>query len=84
MERTIKGKGTEPVNNGDKAWVTVSMTINLGSYESIKVESGFSQTLKPKEDPLELMNWMQDEITPVISGYVDELRMKFNRKPVKE
>lgn len=85
MQRTIKTPTeTDRANTNDKCWVTVSMTINLGNYENIKVESGFSQTIKPKEDPFKLMDWMQESITPIIEEYVNELKKKFHKKPKKD
>ncbi len=80
MERTIKGKGTQPVNNGDKCWVTVSMTVNLGNYESLKVESGYSQTINPREEALELLERMQEEIEPIVLDYAKNLKKRYKAK----
>jgi hypothetical protein len=35
----------------DKIWVTASYTMNLGNYESLKIEAGFSQTRRVGEEP---------------------------------
>ena len=85
MQRTIKTPTeTDHVNSNDKAWVTVSVNVNLGNFENVKVESGFSQTIEPKENPLKLIEWMQEQITPVVENYVKELKNKFHKKPRKE
>jgi hypothetical protein len=50
----------------NKCWVTISLTLNLGNYESIKLESGYSRTICIGEEPTELIEEMQDEISEVI------------------
>ena len=62
MERTIK-------NEDDKVWVTISRTINLGNYESLKIDAGLSYTLKPKENA-------QDELDDLIERTYETV---FNR-----
>ena len=85
MQRTIKTPTeTDRVNSNDKAWVTVTMNVNLGNFENIKVESGFSQTIRSGQDPLDMIEKMQDDITPVIESYVYDLKQKFYKRPKKE
>lgn len=55
MERTT-------VVENDKIWVTVSATINLGNYENTKIDAGMSRTYKKKEDPLEVIEDVTDEL----------------------
>ncbi len=71
-------KTVESTDN--KCWVTVSININLGNYENAKVESGYSQTIPIGKEPLELLEEMQDGITPVITSYVRSLRKQLTKK----
>lgn len=83
VTRAIKRKDAEnQVNDGDKAWVTVSMNINLGNFENVKVESGFSQTLQTGDDPVEIMQGMQERIGPVVLAYAESLERTLT-KPLK-
>ena len=59
MERTI-------VNENNKIWVTVSTTINLGNYENTKIEVGRSQTIKRKDNPLEIIDDITDELLEIL------------------
>ena len=53
-------------NDEDKVWVTISRTINLGNYESYKVEAGYSQTIGANA-PTMLMEKMLKRITAVVT-----------------
>jgi len=59
-------KPTKPViPSEDQVWVTVSYTVNLGNYESAKVEMGTSQAIgdaDPSELRQELCRKLQDEV----------------------
>jgi hypothetical protein len=56
----------EQESKENKVWVTVSYNVNLGNYESLKIESGYSQTLKVGEDPLLLIEEMQENISSIV------------------
>lgn len=47
-------------NDENKVWVTVAHTINLGNYESVKIEAGYSQTFM--EHPVESIGIMTEEL----------------------
>ena len=61
MEKQIQNS-----DDDDKVWVTISRTINLGNYENIKIEAGLSQTLKPDDNQLALMEALCDMTFHVI------------------
>jgi len=53
-------------NEEDRVWVTVSRTVNLGNYESHKIEAGYSQSIKEDEEPMELIQKAEAELTPFV------------------
>lgn len=65
---------TEP----DKVWVTVSATFNLGNYENVKIDSGYSRTLKSKDDPAELREEMINELSEEVLSAGKLLKKKAN------
>lgn len=67
--RTRANKDKEIVNDGDKVWVTVSFTANLGNYESLKLEAGYSKTYTT-EEPLDLIDEIADEVIENITAKV--------------
>jgi len=69
MKAKIVNETTE-----DKVWVTVSMTQNLGDYENVKVDSGYSRTINKGENPIELMENMQDEIGFTVKSYIKNFK----------
>lgn len=85
MERKIK----DPVQNNavssvDKAWVTISQSVHLGNYEIYKIESGYSHTLLPGEDPLEIIDQMQEDIQPIVEYAIQDVRKRLTVKPVRK
>jgi hypothetical protein len=64
----------------NKVWVTFSYNVNLGNYENIKIESGYSQTVKENEDPLNLLEEMQDNISSVVIGAAKNLKKQLKPK----
>lgn len=61
-------------NPDDKVWVTVHYTVNLGNYENVKLEAGFSRTIKPLEDPLVLIDQLCEEVLNVTINKGEEWR----------
>jgi hypothetical protein len=76
-------------NEPDKVWVTISHTVNLGNFESYKVEAGYSKTIID-EEPLDMINEMHHELRAVViekaqrvkNGIdsIDELKVNKKRK----
>ena len=72
MEMVVKtrkkaSQGNELINDGDKVWVTISRNVNLGNYESYKLDAGFSRTIKIGENPMELIAEMEAELAPFVN-----------------
>jgi len=61
------------IPNDDKVWVTLSRTINIGDYNSIKIEMGLTQSVKRKEDPYALL----EEISTGICEAMMEQSLQF-------
>ena len=83
-QRTIKTRtkakqDNELTNDGDKVWVTVMRNVNLGNYESYKVEAGYSRTIKTDENPMELLREMEAELAPFVNKQARLLKKK--RRP---
>lgn len=67
------------ITGDDKIWVTASLTLSIGEFESVKVESGLSKTLVKGQDPLELISETQEELGDVLVGYALDLKKKLKR-----
>ena len=74
MERVIQAPE-------DKVWVTVTRTLNLGNFESIRIDAGMSQTVAPNQNPIELITDLSDAIFEEVS--VNIRRYKKAIKPKK-
>ena len=78
MERTVKTKSkarkdNELVNDGDKAWVTLSQSINLGNYESLKIEMGYSETIKNEDISIEVVRDIEEELEGLLAEKVNQI-----------
>lgn len=62
-------------NEEQKVWVTVSETINIGNYESIKVEAGFSKSYG-KKDPIQLIENGIDALEALLKKKAKVIRKK--------
>lgn len=47
---------------GDRVWVSYGLTINIGNYESVKVDMGMALELDEKDNELEVMNEIYNSI----------------------
>lgn len=63
-------------NEEQKIWVTISETINLGNYENVKVEAGFSREYSKKENPIKLIETGIDELRDSIKVKAKQIRKK--------
>lgn len=54
-------------NDGDKIWITVSKTVNLDDYENARIEAGYSLTIKNGENPMELLEEAEKELTVFVA-----------------
>ena len=46
----------------DKIWGSVSCTVNLGNYENIKIDLGYSRSLKENENPSKIREEILDDL----------------------
>jgi hypothetical protein len=69
----------ELVNDGDKVWITISRNVNLGNYESYKLDAGFSRTIKTGEDPMELLAEAEAELSVFVNKKARVLKKKRTR-----
>ena len=70
------GKDNDLVNDGDKAWVTLAQVVNLGNYENIRIEVGYSRTIKNGVDPMELVREMEEELEDFLARKVHKIENK--------
>ena len=64
----------------DKVWVSVEATINLGNYENIKITSGASRTLAPKENEQDVREEMIEEMIEEVLSHGKEVKSKKRRE----
>ena len=61
-------------------WVTASITVNLGNYESAKLEMGFSVDYSPRESALSIADSMADDLENELQQHVAKLRKLTKKK----
>ncbi len=61
-----------------KVWITVTEKINIGNYESLEIQAGYSKCYT-KEDPKELINQGIDELQSIIEKKAKKIRKKRRR-----
>ena len=71
---------TDIKNDGDKVWVTVSNTINLGNYNSVKIEMGFNETVPPENSSIMHITSMCDELKGELKEQSIKFKKEFKRK----
>lgn len=67
-------------NTDDKVWVTISRTINLGNYESIKIDAGMSQTIPKKGSAGILLEDVSDAVFGIVKAKSKEYKRELKRK----
>lgn len=67
-------------NDEDKAWVTLSTTINLGDYENIKIEVGYSKTVKTDEVHIDVVKQIEEDLEDVLVEKIEQIKGS-NEKP---
>lgn len=72
-----------PPINTEQIWVTISRTINLGNYESIKVEAGTSYSLLSSEqDRFEEIREISDSLFLLVKQKSKEFKRELKPKKV--
>lgn len=64
----------------NKCWVTISYNVNLGDYENVKVETGYSQTIPFNRSPIDLLEEMQDNVASIVIDEAKSLKQLLKRK----
>ena len=64
----------------NKCWVTISYNVNLGDYENVKVETGYSQTIPFNRSPIDLLEEMQDNVASIVIDEAKSLKRLLKRK----
>ena len=68
----------------NKCWVTISYNVNLGDYENVKVETGYSQTIPFNRSPIDLLEEMQDNVASIVIDEAKSLKKQLKKKRSKE
>jgi hypothetical protein len=63
-------------DESNKIWVTVSETINIGNYESVKVDVGFSEDYNKAQNPIELLSTRIDTLQTMLEKKAKKIRKK--------
>ena len=70
-------------NDEDKAWVTLSQVINLGNFENIRIEVGYSKTIKSGEEPIDIVREIEEDLESLLVEKVNEIYGK-DEKPKRK
>ena len=70
-------------NDEDKAWVTLSQVINLGNFENIRIEVGYSKTIKSGEEPIDIVREIEEDLENLLVEKVNEIYGK-DEKPKRK
>lgn len=71
------------LDDGNKVWVTASITLNLGNYESVKLEMGYNQDYAKRSDPLDIADTMASNLEELLQTHVRKLQKIKNSKKRK-
>ena len=75
------------IEGEEKVWVTVSYTVNLGNYESARVEMGTSENVGTRE-PSEVRTQLCEKLIVEVSELGEEMRnatqKRFSRRKKHE
>lgn len=74
----------EGENKENKVWVTISRTINLGNYESIKIDAGLSQTVTNKNKISSTLDACCDTVWEMLTEKSAEYYKQLQPKPKKK
>jgi len=58
----------------DKVFFSMGLTINLGNYNSMKVDAGISSALLPGESKEDAQERVQENVVSYLSSHVDKLQ----------
>lgn len=72
-----------PNTTDDKIWVNISRTVNLGDYNSVKIELGVSQTVNSSVELSDQISTLSDEVFDIILEKSSEYKRAIKPKTVK-
>ena len=64
----------EIIKEGTKVWVTASVTVNLGNYESAKLEMGFNRDYGAEHSALNMADSMAESLEELLQEHVRKLK----------
>lgn len=64
----------------NKVWVTVSYTVNLKNYESMKIEAGESASINDYEDPAEIRAQLETNLINEVSKLAIKCKRRFENE----
>ena len=70
-------------NDEDKAWVTLSQVVNLGNFENIRIEVGYSKTIKSGQEPIDIVREIEEDLESLLVEKVNEIYGK-DEKPKRK
>jgi len=70
-------------NDEDKAWVTLSQVVNLGNFENIRIEVGYSKTIKSGEELIDIVREIEEDLENLLVEKVNEIYGK-DEKPKRK
>lgn len=61
-------------NESDKAWCTLSQVVNLGNYENVRVEVGYSKTIKEGDDPIKVVRQIEEDLEDLLVRKIEQIK----------
>ena len=78
MSKATIRRGKDPAasraDSADRIWVCLSKTINIGNYESVRIEYGEGRASTPGEEQNESRQALIREVVTVLAGLESEVR----------
>jgi hypothetical protein len=71
-------------NDEDKAWATLSTTINLGDFENIKIEVGYSKTVGTGKKHLDVVKQIEDDLEDLLVSKIEQIKGSSSKKRKKK
>lgn len=81
MKKDIK---KETIEKKRTISITCGRTINMGNYESIRLDIGMTRDLQPKEKESIAYNDLFDELQEEMDNFVDKMTEDYNNFPKRD
>lgn len=66
--------------DSNRVWVTVTSTVSTGAYETARIELGYSKTYSSKEDPLDVIGEMSDDLEALVVDRIGILKKRVTKR----